>query len=459
MRDTHPAANPAALAAATRRSSNAWLVTMTVVALVGIAVGAALGSTMYHPQDEEPTATAQIRLGPPVDLMAMATGAPTDQSTATAADYVAGEVAYLSGKGFAQTLTTRLRRHELVDFTVTQNAMSPVLTLQASGATPAEATRTVQAAVDLYAAGLRARTDQQLKGVLEAFKRWTAEAPRDPARRNQVAALRANIELQATRPGGLDVLAAPSADQHTGGHWPFGAVFGGLLGGVVALAALIGYRARSGRLRSAFDVAESVGAGSVDAVLTPEVSLPQIRRTDERSRVTRARLGRTLFAQCERPSGGQGGRLIVVIGASAKSGSADVAALLHGAAAESGDATLVTLSDRPVTAPGHADRTVIVDAGTTGESAFTGDVIAAATEVILVARLNVDTVDTVAALASTARVTGTAVKALLTFQPWWTAMRSGSRTAPAAPVADLETEEPATASARTATAAESVVAH
>lgn len=407
MRDTHPAAKASALAAVTRGSANAWLVTMTVVALVGVAVGAALGAALYHPQDEAPTASAQIRLSPPVDLMAMATGASADQTATSAADYVTGEVAYLSGQGFAQALATRLRESGPVDFTVTQNATSPVVTLMAAGATPAEATRTVRSAIDLYATGLRSRVDGQLASVSEAFKRWTAEAAGDPGRRSQIAALRSNVELQATRPGGLDVLAPPSPDTHPDTHWPFGAVFGGLLGGVFALAALTGYRSRSGKVRSAFDVVDAVDPVALQGIITPEVGLARLRRTDAESQTTRMHLARTLFAQCATPAGAR----IVVVGASAKSGSAQVAALLREAAAE-------THSE---------DGIAIVDAGALGESASIAAEIAGATEVILVARLNVDTMDSVAAVVAAARTHPGGVKAVVTFQPWWAARSLRSR--------------------------------
>ncbi|KUI39753.1 hypothetical protein [Mycobacterium sp. GA-2829] len=406
----------------TRSSANAWLVTMTVVALVGVAVGAALGTALYHPQDEAPTASAQIRLAPPVDLMAMATGASADQSATSAADYVTGEVAYLSGQGFAQALATRLRKSGPVDFTVTQNATSPVVTLMATGATPAEATRIVRSAIDLYATGLRSRVDEQLASVSEAFKRWTAEAARDPGRRGQIAALRANIELQATRPGGLDVLAPPSADEHSDTHWPFGAVFGGLLGGVLALAVLTGHRSRSGRVRSAFDVVDAVDPAALQGVIAPEVGLARLRRTDAESQTARMHLARTLFAQCAAPADAR----IVVVGASARSGSAQVAALLRDAAAEAhGD-----------------DGIVIVDAGALGESASTTAEIAAATEVVLVARLNVDTVDSLSAVVAAARTHPGGVKAVLTFQPWWAARSSragGDGLEPVSPEAESAT--------------------
>lgn len=430
MRDTHPAAKPSALAAVTRSSANAWLVTMTVVALVGVAVGAALGTALYHPQDEAPTASAQIRLAPPVDLMAMATGASADQSATSAADYVTGEVAYLSGQGFAQALATRLRKPGPVDFAVTQNATSPVVTLMATGATPAEATRIVRSAIDLYATGLRSRVDEQLASVSEAFKRWTAEAARDPGRRGQIAALRANIELQATRPGGLDVLAPPSADEHSDTHWPFGAVFGGLLGGVLALAALTGHRSRSGRVRSAFDVVDAVDPATLQSVITPEVGLARLHRTDAESQTARMHLARTLLAQCAGSAASADAR-IVVVGASAKSGSAQVAALLRDAAAET-----------------HGDDGIaIVDAGALGESASTAAEIAAASEVILVARLNVDTVDSLVAVVTAARTHPGGVKAVLTFRPWWAARSSrtgddgleiASRKGESATVADPE---------------------
>jgi hypothetical protein len=132
----------------------------------------------------------------------------------------------------------------------------------------------------------------------------------------------------------------------------------------------------------------------VEGVLLPAVDLdmpPRTAWTDEQ-----ARLGRTLYAQC--PSTGPN-RLILVIGASPSSGGAVVASLLEMAAAES-------------------PTTRVVDGGSVGDPTLTPDAIGAATDIVLVLRIEADTVTQALALRTATASSAAPGVAVFTHRRW-----------------------------------------
>lgn len=79
---------------------------LLVGAAIGLCAGALIGGLSFAALTSDTTTTAFVRLPNPADLTAMAAG--TDQITpgnqANTGTFVAGEIAYLSGDGFAQAL-------------------------------------------------------------------------------------------------------------------------------------------------------------------------------------------------------------------------------------------------------------------------------------------------------------------------------------------------------------------
>jgi hypothetical protein len=298
------------------------------------------------------------------------------------------------------------------DLTVTQNGTSQVLTISSTAATALDSTNTVRAALDIYDQRLRQLTDQQLDSALGALDEQAkaARAARDGGRLSALTQLRANVELQAAQPVGMQVLSSPLADSSVGSdRWLLGALFGALLGGLLALVAMGAYRSRSGRVVAVTDIADAV-----DGILTPEVSLRDGGRAD--SPAAQRQLARTLFAQCPRTAPN---RIIAVIGASRSSGSGVVASLLETAAAEQGSTALATLAEGSVTLPtgSEHDRTLILDIGALGDSPLGTQAIAAATDLILVTRLNVDSVAAVSAVRAATATNAAPLRAVVTYWP------------------------------------------
>jgi hypothetical protein len=119
-----------------------------------------------------------------------------------------------------------------------------------------------------------------------------------------------------------------------------------------------------------------------------------------------------LYTQC-RSAGPT--RLILVIGASTESGTSVVAALLETAAAEnqpaspsSGQHSSPTSADPPTTR--------IVSGGALGDSTLTTDLLAAATDIVVVARLESDTVEQAMALRSATACSAAPVVAVFTYR-------------------------------------------
>jgi hypothetical protein len=396
----------------TSSASRDWLFSLVIAAVVGIGLGALVGGLAFRVQNGDVVATALVRVTPPVDLGTIATGTAETQWEAKTEGYVSGEVAYLSGQGFARAVGDALGSRDPAAITVTQNAMSPVLTMTARGKSASDADETVRTAIDVYRQQLTQRTDQQLKSILPTLEDWESAAVEagDGARAEDVRTRRAAIQLHAAQSDVVEVLQPPAADASAGGRWMIGALFGGIAGGLLAILGLSAYRNRSGRLRSAADVADVV-----DGFIVPPVDLRQ--RDDRQSRAQSASLGRTMYAQCR---GSAPNRVILLIGASPRSGTDVVASLLQSAAAEHGPAEYLDLKTaEKLPSPTNKMRTLIVDAGALGESALAAEVIRAATDLIVVARLDSDTTAQMLAVRSATASSRVPLIALFTYRPWW----------------------------------------
>ncbi|MCV7421461.1 hypothetical protein H7K45_12990 [Mycobacterium yunnanensis] len=341
---------------------------LIVGALLGALLGALVGGLAFVGVDKNVTATALLRLQDPADLTAVAGGArqvtPDNQDGTT--QFVKGEVAYLSGDGFARAVARKLAKDQPVHVKVIEENESAVVSVSFSGSSGDEAKRTVQAAVDLYAQQLEQRVDQEMRTILPRLALWESRSGPDPSRMRDIQRLRDSVQLQADMARDLLVMQPPTVGGPGVEPWVAGVVLGGLVGGsCAAVGLLIRWR------RSGVGTLAGVIADNADGVLLPAVDLDMPARDEWSTEQTR--LASTLHAIC--PSGSES-RVILVVGTSGASGASAVSSLL---------ALAVELSpDRPGTT------TRIVDGGVIGDEGLTPDLVDTATTVVLVARLAFD---------------------------------------------------------------------
>ncbi|KUI38875.1 hypothetical protein AU195_23090 [Mycobacterium sp. IS-1496] len=349
-------------------------VKFVTAALVGLCVGALIGGVAFARMGTDTTATAFVRLENPADLTAIAAGASqvTPDNQGNTSNFVGGEIAYLSGEGFAQAVARKMAMDEPAELNVAQASESSVVTISNSSKSRDDAIRTVQVAIDLYGQELSQRVDEQLRTILGALTRWEQTGAADPVRMQELTRIREAVELQASEAATLLVVQPPTPNHDSSQQWLIGAILGGLVGGSVAVAILLARRRRSGRAAMSATLTDGV-----DAVLVPAVDLGSAFSDDRDG--AQARLARTLRAQCA--SVAPGG-VLLVIGASPSSGSAEVAALLE---------------------PAGADRSPsarVLHGGVVGDPTLTPDLIATATGIVLVACLDADTAAQAVALRS-----------------------------------------------------------
>ncbi|MGE2714630.1 hypothetical protein ACQI4L_11275 [Mycolicibacterium litorale] len=414
------AANPS-IASASSLSATAdlerrqWKARLTAGAVVGLVLGALLGGLGFGSLSSDSTATAFIRITQPVDFSAVAGGASqtTPDSQDVVENYVAGEVAYLSGEGFAQAVGRKLAKSEPADIIVSQAGGSSVVTISNSSSSADEARRTVQAAIDIYGQQLAQRVDQQMRSILPTLDRWQLANTADGQRMAEISALREGIMLQGAQASAVTVLQPPTVTEPGVSRWLIGALLGGVVG--AALVVLVVMRRSRRRQGLVPQVSETV-----DRVLTPAVNLRTSRNAD------RASLARGLYAQCVAAAPD---KRIVLLGVSEGSGSAVIASLFEFAAAERGPVTRVDAADGVASAEAFADSTapLIVDAGAVGASAFSHQAIGAATAVVLVARIDHDGTARAVAACSAAESSSAPLLAVFTYQPWWATWWTGIR--------------------------------
>ncbi|MFV9634767.1 hypothetical protein [Mycobacterium neumannii] len=393
------------------RARREWLVKLLIGALIGALVGAIAGWLLFRTAATESTATAYIRLLQPVDLTAVAASA--SQTTPDTMDnvrrYVTGEVAFLSGDGFAQTVTRKVGQSQPVELEIEHDDESAVVGISSSSDDADAARRTVQAAVDVYAENLEQRVDRDLRTIVPAFDQWerAARESGNVTRAQEIQKLRENVLLQADS-SSMVVLQAPTVNSAAGSDWLMGALLGAVLGGALVPLAMNARRRRSGRVTSFDDLADVV-----DGTFFPAVEIEQSR--DPFRGKAGAALARTLYAQ--RPSHGQT-PIVVLIAASPTSPTPVVLSLFEFAAKELGSTRTVTLArdDSAPLAPAGEVTAVLIDAGTIGASRRVSEAIALATEVVVVAEIGVDTVAQVLTVRASVPAQ-TPVWSVLTYRP------------------------------------------
>lgn len=393
------------------RARREWLVKLLIGALIGALVGTIAGWLLFRTAATESTATAYVRLLQPVDLTAVAASA--SQTTPDTMDnvrrYVTGEVAFLSGNGFAQTVTRKMGQSQPVELEIEHDDESAVVGISSSSDDADAARRTVQAAVDVYAENLEQRVDRDLRTIVPAFDQWerAARESGNVARAQEIQKLRENVLLQADS-SSMVVLQAPTVNSAAGSDWLMGALLGAVLGGALVPLAMNARRRRSGRVTSFDDLADVV-----DGTFFPAVEIGQSR--DPFRDKAGAALARTLYGQ--RPSHGQT-PIVVLIAASPTSPMPVVLSLFEFAAKELGSTRTVTLArdDSAPLAPAGEVTAVLIDAGTIGASRRVSEAIALATEVVVVAEIGVDTVAQVLTVRASVPAQ-TPVWSVLTYRP------------------------------------------
>lgn len=406
------------LSATAELERRAWLKRLLAGAIVGAILGAVLGALLFGSLRSERTATAFLRITPPVDLTALAGGA--DQTTPDPQDvteqYVTGEVAYLSGEGFAQAVGLKLAESSPASIVVAQAGGSSVVTISNSSRTADEARRTVQAAIDIYGTHLAQRVDQQLRAILPTLDRWQLADAADGQRLAEIAKLREGLLLQAAQASVVTVLQPPTVDAPGLTRWLIGALLGGVLGAALVVLAVMRRTRRAGQPELVAQLSEAV-----DAVIGPAVNLRATEGPEQ------AALARTLYTQCV-AAGSH--RAIVLIGASAESGTTAIATMFELAASERGPVTRVDAGEGTTLPASNPDATLIVDAGAFGASALVQRAIELASVLVVVARIDYDTTAN-AVTASAAAQSGTApVLGAFTYQPSWDTWRAGLARSP-----------------------------
>ncbi|TFV59669.1 hypothetical protein E4P42_07165 [Mycobacterium sp. PS03-16] len=343
-------------------------------AVLGVCVGALVGGLSLAAMGTDTTATAFVRLENPADLTAIAAGASqvTPDNQGNTSYFVGGEIAYLSGEGFAQAVAKKMAMDEPAILNVAQAGDSSMVTISNSSKSRDDAIRTVQVAIDLYGQELAQRVDEQLRTILAALSRWEQTGAGDSVRMQELGRIRAAVELQASEASTLLIVQPPTPNDDASQQWLVGVLLGGLLGGSAAVAIVLMRRRRSGRAAMTVTLIDSV-----DDVLVPAVDLGAVSPDNRDGE--QARLARTLYAQC--PSRSRGG-VVLVIGASPSSGSAEVASLLEVGAAE------------------QAPSARVLHGGVVGDPTLAPDLIAAAAGIVLVARIDADTAAQAATLRS-----------------------------------------------------------
>lgn len=376
----------------TRARLSRWVTPLWPVTIVGMMAGAALGGFALSAKGPA-TAAAVIRIEQPIGPNQIMAG--SSQPPDTQQSYISGEIAYLKSPGFADVVATELQQKTRPTLSAVQDAQSTLITLSASAPDAQQAQKTVDAAIKAYHDHLQQQAQEQGQAAIDAINavidqvNGSARPGTGNARIEQLDNQRLAIQVQAQRAAGPEIVAPPLPTEVNGAPgWALGAVGGGFLGGIGALAAALGWRRWVGAISSPAGLADEV-----DHLLQPVVDLGSPADDTHAD----AGLARSLFAQLPTPRDGH----LLVVGASANSGSADVARLIAFAADEQGvEAT-------------------VVDGGSLDTSPSLPQDAATARQIIVVVMLGRDLAESVQIVAQFARRAGVPVSTVLTRRPVW----------------------------------------
>ena len=405
-----------------------WTTPLWPVTLAGLLLGAAIGGLALHASSESQS-TALLRLYQPIGPDEIMTG--TAPSSEAQQSYISGEITYLTSPGFADAVAKQLNETKPPSLSAVQDAQSSIVSLSATQPDPSVADRIINAALKVYTDHVDQQTDERgqaaidaLNGVIGRLEAGAKEA-QDPAGGaaaggtatvtdpqaliQQLLSQRLAIEAQSQRSASVQLVQPPTVTPVEGApSWSLGAVGGGLVGGIVTLAAALAWRKRVGVITSP----ESL-EGLVEHVLLPTVRLGKTSESSD----AYAGLARSLYSQLPTPRSGR----ILLVGASADSGTEEVAGLIAFAAAEHVGVRLVHLLDRVHMFDmfeGLADladgATVVIDGGSLDTSPALPRVAQDASQIIIVATIGRDVHDTIRMANRLARESDIPVSAVCT---------------------------------------------
>ncbi|WP_123028234.1 hypothetical protein [Mycolicibacterium stellerae] len=405
-------------------------------ALVGILLGALAGGLAFQ-TERQTEVTALIRLYQPLDPDQIITNSAP--SAETQQSYVSGEIAYLNSQGFAYAVAKQLGGPPPGGITAVQDTQSAVVNMSAIEPDFAAAQRVIDAGIDVYRNHLqeqsRDRSQAAMRAIDEVIDQLQAAPGATPdqsqndwsqvdgnsaaetsstesdiaARVQQLQAQRAVIDVQTRRGAPFQVVQPATATDDDGmPSWWLGAMGGGLLGGLVAIAGATAWRRREGVMTTTTAV-----EAHIERVLLPAVRVDRL----DKSSHSYTQLARSLYAQLPSPRSG----CIVLMGASAQSGTADVAALIAAAVEEHEPVRVVHLADGSAAMYSlqsplglGAEAATIIDGGSVDSSPTLLEAARMADQIIVVAMLGHDVLESVKVAAHLAGRSGVPVSAICT---------------------------------------------
>ena len=291
-----------------------WPITL-VCAVLGALVGA-----LSQTGDTTQSAEAMVRLEQPASVSAVISGQPT--STDDLQSYVSGEIAYLSGSGFRDSVKAKLGTATNPTISAVQNSNSAVVTISSSSPTESEAQRTVDTAISTYldhtSQQLRDRNTAALNSInaLITQQQNAGRTAGIPELRTQASAL----QLQMAAGAPASVVQPATETEGKASNWSVMSIIGGVVGAILGLGSALIWRNRKRFITSASDVSDN--AKTMTPVIVPQRSgsIPSDAEKEA---------ARSLFAQLGSPDSGT----IAVVGLSTGSGARRVGELLAGASA------------------------------------------------------------------------------------------------------------------------------
>jgi hypothetical protein len=432
-----------ARAAISRWTTPAWR-----AVLAGILLGAATGALTFDASNAN-EATAMIRIYQPIDPNQIMTGANSTPDDLQ--DYISGEITYLGSAGFAASVAKQLNETTPAHITATQDVQSTLITLSSAQAEAPESLRTVDAALTVYGNHLLQQAHERGQAAMDALDKVIAPleqanpagdsdgargvnsgtdfangaAPDDvQTRLQQLKAQRLAIEVQTARSASVQVVSAPAIAPVKGApDWSLGAAGGGVLGGVLSLAAVLAWRRRIGLITSVPALETQI-----EHVLLPTVRLGTLDDSSDEYE----QLARSLYAQLPAPRRGT----ILLVGASVDSGTDEVADLIAFAAAEHSVVRVVHLLSgipfEPIVSPEDltSEFTSIIDGGSIDSCPSVPEAAAFASQIVIVAMLGRDVSDTVRMARQLARDSNAQISAVATKLSTGSSRRRGRRAKP-----------------------------
>ncbi len=322
---------------------------VVAVVLAGMLVGAGAGSLVGAGGAPDVEASALVQLSPDREpgLGAIGAGEETTESFTTT------ELAWLTGPGLRAATEERLAGAPVRSVSALRVGGSSVVEIAATGASPEEALRVVEAAVATYTE----RRVEQFRTSMDAAIASTEVAlaelggpdvvrsdlpTADQFRYDRLVSARSDLLLlRSSDPQPVQVIEEPNVVAQDGpGTGLLAAVLGAVLGGLLALGAHTAWRSRTELVLAPADALSVTGR-----ILHPELRLPadwstrmlQVLRRDDRQHA------RLLVGQIAH-RGSLAARIIAVVGAGPDSGSRAVATLVAVGAADRASTLLVEVN-------------------------------------------------------------------------------------------------------------------